>query len=365
VTLTVTDGRGGSNQTSLRIDAGNTAPQPTVTAPTIDKLFRVGETITLTGSATDNQDGTLPANRLTWQVLLHHNNDHTHPYLPPTTGNNITFTAPAPEDLPAATGSFLEIRLTATDAQGLTTTVVQNLQPRKVNITFDTLNAGIAFNVNGFAVTAPRTVVSWDAYVLNVTLATTQRDAEGQTQNFHAWTDGEISPVRTIVTPSADAVYKALFIPNRRAGFGLTGDYFDNVDLTGTRVRRVDPAIDWSWGTNAPLPGISNDTFSVRWTGMIAPRFTETYTFFTQTDDGVRLRINGVLLIDDWNDHALKENSASVQLVAGKSYYIQMEYYNRSGTAAARLLWSSPSQAKQIVPPASLNARKGRTARTR
>jgi len=242
---------------------------------------------------------------------------------------------------------------------------VQNLQPRKVNITFDTLNAGIAFNVNGFAVTAPRTVVSWDAYVLNVTLATTQRDAEGQTQNFHAWTDGETSPARTIVTPSADVTYKALFIPNRRAGFGLTADYFDNVDLTGTRVRRVDPAIDWTWGENAPLPGIASETFSVRWTGTIAPGFSETYTFFTQTDDGVRLWINGVLVIDDWNDHAVKENSASVQLVAGRNYNLRVEYYDRSGGATARLLWLSPSQPKQIVPSARLAARKGRTTRTR
>ncbi len=364
-TLTVTDGRGGSNMTSVRIDAGNTAPQATIIAPTIDKLFRVGETITLMGSATDTQDGTLAANRLTWQVLLHHNNDHTHPYLPPTTGNNITFTAPAPEDLPAATGSFLEIRLTATDANGLSTTVVQNLQPRKVNIGFDALQAGIRFNVNGFDVTSPQTVVSWDAYVLNVTLAATQRDAENQTQNFHAWTDGETSSSRTIVTPSGDATYKALFIPYRRAGFGLTADYFDNVDLTGTRIRRIDPAIDWNWGMNAPLPGIGSETFSVRWTGTIAPRFSETYTFFTQTDDGVRLWINGVLVIDDWNDHALKENSASVQLVAGRSYNVRMEYYDRSGAATARLLWSSPNQPKQIVSPARLAARKGRTARKR
>ncbi|MCP9495345.1 MAG: PQQ-dependent sugar dehydrogenase [Pyrinomonadaceae bacterium MAG19_C2-C3] len=358
-TLTVTDGRGGSNTTTVRIDAGNTAPQPTIIAPTTDKLFRVGETITLTGSATDAQDGTLTANRLTWQVLLHHNNDHTHPYLPPTTGNNITFTAPAPEDLPAATGSFLEIRLTATDAQGLTTTVVQNLQPRKVNVTLGTLPDNFRVLVNRVLLTANSTLVSWEGYDLNVEVGITNNAGR---QIFQAWSDGNLDSRRTITTPASDVTYTALYIPFTFT-YGVTADYFDNVDLTGTRVRRIDAAIAWDWGTNAPLPGIGSETFSVRWTGMIAPRFNETYTFYTQTDDGVRLRINGVLLIDDWNDHALKENSASVQLIAGRNYYIQMEYYDRSGAATARLLWSSPSQPKQIVPSARLAARKGRTAR--
>ena len=63
--------------------------------------FSVGQTITLTGKGTDVEDGTIPASRMTWQVLLHHDT-HTHPLFGPTTGNNLTFQAPAPEDLAAA-----------------------------------------------------------------------------------------------------------------------------------------------------------------------------------------------------------------------------------------------------------------------
>ncbi len=84
----------------------------------------MGQTITLTGSATDAQDGTLPSSSLTWTVLRHHD-QHTHPWFGPTTGNNLTFQAPAPEDLSATTNSFLEVILTATDSGGLSTTVTR------------------------------------------------------------------------------------------------------------------------------------------------------------------------------------------------------------------------------------------------
>ena len=208
--LTVSDGRGGSDTETIRISVGNTAPQPVIQAPTISKLFRVGEVITLSGSASDAQDGTLPASSLTWQVLLHHNNDHTHPYFGPASGNNLTFTAPAPEDLAAATGSFLEIRLTATDSQGLTTTIVQNLQPRRVNITLTTKPTGLALTVNGSSVQGPFTFVSWDGYALNVSAPSPQPASGGQQYVFQNWSDGGAA-AHTIVTPASAATYTANF----------------------------------------------------------------------------------------------------------------------------------------------------------
>jgi glucose/arabinose dehydrogenase len=208
--VTVSDGRGGSDTASIRVDVGNTTPQPVIQAPAISKLFRVGEVITLSGSATDAQDGTLPDSSLTWQVLLHHNNDHTHPYFGPASGNNLTFAAPAPEDLQAATGSFLEIRLTATDSQGLSRTIVQNLQPRKVNITLTTKPSGLTLTVNGTSVTGPFIFVSWDGYALNVNAPSPQPASGGQQYVFQNWSDGGAA-VHTIVTPATAATYTANF----------------------------------------------------------------------------------------------------------------------------------------------------------
>ncbi len=206
--VTVSDGRNGTDTASVQIQVGNTAPQPTITSPTTSQLFRVGETITLTGSATDAQDGNLPNSSLSWQVILHHNNDHTHPFVPPTTGNNITFTAPPPEDLAAATGSFLEIRLTATDSNNLSTTIVQNFQPRKTNITLATQPAGLNLNVNNTDVSGGTTFVSWDGYELNVNAP--NQTVNNQRYGFVSWSDGGARS-HTIVTPATAATYTATF----------------------------------------------------------------------------------------------------------------------------------------------------------
>jgi hypothetical protein len=206
--VTVSDGRGGTATATVRIDVGNTAPVPVINTPTATQLFRVGEIITLSGVATDAQDGSLPNNRLTWEVFLHHNNDHTHPYVPVTTGNNITFTAPAPEDLPAAAGSFLEIRLTATDSNGLSATVIRNFQPRKVNITLATQPAGLNLTVNEITMPGGTTFVSWDGYGLNV--AAPNQTFNNQSYVFQSWSDdGALS--HTIITPANPTTYTASF----------------------------------------------------------------------------------------------------------------------------------------------------------
>ena len=73
---------------------------------------------------------------------------------------------------------------------------------------------------------------------------------------------------------------------------GLRGEYFDNIDLTNSKLVRADPTVDFDWGAGSPDASIQPDTFSVRWTGWVLPEFSETYTFFTNTDDGVRLWVD-------------------------------------------------------------------------
>ena len=137
-------------------------------------------------------------------------------------------------------------------------------------------------------------------------------------------------------------------------GIGLRGDYFDNIDFTGTRVRRIDPTVSFDWGSGQPDPAIGADTFSVRWLGQVQPRFSETYTFYTVSDDGVRLWVNNQLLVDNWTDHGPTENSGFIALQAGYLYDIKMDMYENGGGATAQLYWSSPSVAKEIIPSSQL-----------
>jgi len=202
--LTVRDQRGAASPpATVTIQAGNTPPVPTIALPAAGARFRVGQTLTLQGSATDAQDGNLPATSLSWNVLQHHNT-HTHPYLPPTSGNNLTITAPAPEDLAATETSFLEVRLTATDSNGLSATTTRNVDPRLVNVTFASAPSGRTLTVNGTSIVAPTTLVSWESYALNV-------NAPAQTGfSFVSWSDGG-AQAHTIVTPASAATYTATF----------------------------------------------------------------------------------------------------------------------------------------------------------
>jgi len=143
-------------------------------------------------------------------------------------------------------------------------------------------------------------------------------------------------------------------VDNSGPATGLMAQYFDSVNLTNLKITRVDPNIDNNWGSGGPDPSVGTDTFSIRWTGQVQPQFTETYTFYTTTDDGVRLWVNNVLLVDKWIDQGPTEWSGTIALTAGQRYDLKMEYYENGGGAVAELAWSSPSQAKQIVPQARL-----------
>ena len=183
-TVVVRDNRGGEDSRSLRIDAGNTAPMPQIDSPTPDTRFSVGEEITLTGSATDAEDGPLADTQLTWTVDRHHNT-HMHPYLPPTSGNDVSILGPMPEDLQATTTSYLEIRLTATDSSGLSRTITQDFRPKLVDLTFETDPAGLGFDVNQVEMTGPQTVTSWEAWQL-ILHAQDQTDGAGEDWGFHS-----------------------------------------------------------------------------------------------------------------------------------------------------------------------------------
>ncbi|MGE0614099.1 MAG: PA14 domain-containing protein [Bacteriovoracia bacterium] len=148
----------------------------------------------------------------------------------------------------------------------------------------------------------------------------------------------------------------ALFAPGSTAnGIGLEGKYFNNVDLTELMFRRLDPRVYFPWGTSAPDPTMGANTFSVEWNGFVVPLHSENYTFYTYTDDGARLWIDGQLIINDWQNHsAANRASAPIALEAGVRYPLRMRYYDQSGEAVAKLKWESASQAMQVIQTSQL-----------
>ena len=137
-------------------------------------------------------------------------------------------------------------------------------------------------------------------------------------------------------------------------GNGLKGEYYDNINFTNQVLTRTDATVDFSWGLGSPAGNIGSDTFSVRWSGQIEPLYSETYTFQTTSDDGIRLWINNQLVIDKFIDQAPTEHTGTISLNAGERYDIRLEYYERGGGAVSRLAWSSASQPFEIIPQSQL-----------
>jgi hypothetical protein len=135
---------------------------------------------------------------------------------------------------------------------------------------------------------------------------------------------------------------------------GAKAEYFDNANLSGNPVlTRLDPKIDFNWGTGSPDP--LDVVFSARWTAEIEIPASDTYTFFSITDDNTRLWIEGVLLVDNWDsDNAWAfEDEGSIYLEAGWAS-LRMEYFNEGGDAIAQLKWQSSTIPRQIISPAVL-----------
>jgi hypothetical protein len=138
------------------------------------------------------------------------------------------------------------------------------------------------------------------------------------------------------------------------SGTGLLGQYFNDagsgIYFTSLALTRTDATINFDWGTAAPDPAVQADNYSVRWSGQVMAPVTGTFTFTTTTDDGVRLWVNGQLLVNDWADHTATSNSGTVALTAGTKYDIRIDYYEHITTASAKLTWAYPGQSDQVVP---------------
>jgi glucose/arabinose dehydrogenase len=329
----------------------NQAPAPTITQPAAGTLYSGGSVINYAGTATDTEDGTLPATAFTWRVDFHHD-AHSHPFMPSTTGaRSGSFTVPSTGETSA--NVWYRIFLTVRDSGGLTQTTYRDVLPRKVRLTLAASAGGVLLQLDGQPTATP---FSFDAVVgiLRTLEAPTPQAVGGTTYAFVSWSDGG-SARHVISTPATNTMYTATYqATSIGAGTGLSGTYFDTETFGGAVITRTDAAVDFTWGLGSPAAELGADTFSARWTGQVEAPASGTYTFYTASDDGVRLWVDGVPLVDNWTLHSLTENSGTIVLTAGQRYAIRMEFFERAGAATARLLWSSASIPKAVVPSTRL-----------
>ena len=149
--------------------------------------------------------------------------------------------------------------------------------------------------------------------------------------------------VRVLHAPWKSAKDGLEIIDERSFPEGVKAEYFSNMNLEGTPRVRHEKWVNYEPANQAPDPFLPGNPVSVRWTGKLRPPVSGEYVMTFTSDDGARLYIDDKLLVDSWGGHAVRTDSASVYLEAGRDYNLRAEYWDNRDYAIARLQWRVPS----------------------
>ena len=209
---------------------------------------------------------------------------------------------------------------------------------------------GLAMNVTGtgFAAGAKVTFGGVAATVRSLTgttiAVTTPAHAGGAVFVTVTNPDGRVATAPALFT----------YAPSAGTGAGLLGLYYATSNLGGAVVLQRTEAVNFNWGLLSPAAAVPADNFSARWTGTVEAPVAGTYQLQTNSDDGVRVWLNGQLVIDNWTAHSATLNtSAAVTMAAGQRAAIAVEYQELTGSAVMQLRWKSPTDAAFVAVPAS------------
>jgi glucose/arabinose dehydrogenase/PKD repeat protein len=217
--LTVSDGSSSAVSNDLTIRVG-TPPTPTILMPSTGTRFRAGDTITYSGSATDAEDGPLPASAFSWTILFHHDS-HIHPG-----GGPFTNTTSGTLQIPTSGHDFegstnYEIVLTVTDSTGLTASTSVTVFPDKVNVTYGTVPSGLSVTIDGISKQTP--FVMDDLKGFQHTINAPNQSSGGTAFTFASWSDGGAQS-HGVVVPNVDQSLVATFQATSGPG-GLVAAY--------------------------------------------------------------------------------------------------------------------------------------------
>ncbi|MCO6357105.1 glycoside hydrolase family 3 N-terminal domain-containing protein [Roseivirga pacifica] len=141
-------------------------------------------------------------------------------------------------------------------------------------------------------------------------------------------------------------IYKGQAIPSvnlvlpDKSGNGLQASFYNNRNLSGEPVlQRVDEQVDFEWETS-PGEGVNADHFSIRWEGYLVPDETFEGWVGVSSDDGVRLSVDDVMVIDNWQKGATNIETSPMLFEAGKEYKITLDMWEGGYGAKAYLLWN-------------------------
>ena len=238
-TLTVSDGRGLSDTETVTVTVGGSGPVATIAAPADESAYRDGDTITIRGSATDPDDGTLPASALSWNVIIHHGT-HTHQVTTLDGVAEASFQTIRDHDA----DSYYEITLRAQDSSGLTGTRTIQIRPETVPFAIQSTPPGAPVSYGGAALTTPFQTNSAVGFNTTISAAAKFTGSDGRPYIFDSWSDGGAIS-HDITIPATATTLSARYLEDKSAGRPATASTSEAGHAPADAVDG-DPATRWS-----------------------------------------------------------------------------------------------------------------------
>lgn len=124
---------------------------------------------------------------------------------------------------------------------------------------------------------------------------------------------------------------------------GLKADYYNGTQFNHYVATNYVDNIDFYWNRSPPVAGINPHECSIRYTGQLKTSKAGTYTFSARVDDGIRVWVDSVLVISNWQLNDVGYSEGKVDMKANTLYSIKIEYFNALLEAELRLLWKLPA----------------------
>ncbi|WP_157610164.1 PQQ-dependent sugar dehydrogenase [Spirillospora albida] len=286
VGLRVTDTRGAADTATTTITAGSTPPVATITSPAAGTTWKVGDRIAFTGTGTDGEDGALSGDALKWQTIMHHcpSNCHTHT-ITGHSGAGGEFAAPDHEH-----PSWIELRLTVTDSDGLTDTKSVELHPKTSNVTLASNPAGIPLTLLEHRQAAPFTGTVITGSTVSISAPTQTQYVAGRLYEFTGWSDGGTAAHNITVNGDVTLTANYRLKTNLALKRPVKVSSYQQAGTEGPKA--VDGSLTTRWSSKASSPQwIEIDLGSSRQVGYVLLRweaaFGKAYRIQTSTGGGV------------------------------------------------------------------------------
>lgn len=347
-----------SGDATLAVTERNTAPTAKIISPNSTITYRAGDILKLSGEGTDPEDGKLPPSAFTWMVVFHHDT-HTHPGPSVAPGTkDATFTVPnTGED---ATSVWYRLVLTVQDSRGKMHSNYVDIRPQLANLTVATDPIGLKLQIAGNEFIAPfsRQIVAGMENSLDVV---SPQVLNGVTYEFVGWREGQRMTSEKFFTvfPMQDTRYIAVFKPvqvlrspdnPKDAVAGLNHAYYKGESWK--KLPDFNSITPENIGVSANFDLLSKyngSSFGATLAGYINVPRDGKYIFYSLSDDGSKVFIGDILVVDNDGAHGPLEQSGGIGLKAGL-HAIRVHYFNSEGDNILQIKVSGPGISKQFIP---------------